>query len=406
MNKVKEPKIKTAPRISLNIWKFTWSAVLKALSKGSLRVINSDGTVSSYGEKSEQPALMEIHDASFYRKVILGGSIALGEAYVEGLWSSPDLSKLLVVLSGNCEKFGFLQKGISFFSRLMNRGLHLLRRNSKKKSLSNIQAHYDLSNEFYKTFLDQTMTYSSALFEGQEMSLESAQINKIKRILDLSEIDSGNRILEIGSGWGALAIEAAQRGCSVKTITLSKEQFDLTQARISEAGLERSIEIHMQDYREEDGLYDAVLSCEMIEAVGQEYLEEYFKVIRKALKPKGRAVIQAITIRDQDYEDYARSCDWIQKHIFPGGHLPSMGIIEKHIANIPDFEITEVASFGQDYAKTLSLWQENFFKAKSEVSRLGFDEAFQRKWNYYFSYCIAGFTNQMIDVRHIVFERK
>ena len=406
MNNVNEPEIKTAPKISLNIWKFTWSGVLKAISKGSLCVVNSDGTVRFYGEKSEQSAVMKINDSSFYRKVILGGSIALGEAYVEGLWSSPNLSKLLVVLSGNCEKFGFLQKGMSFFSRLMNRGLHLLRRNSKKKSLSNIQAHYDLSNEFYKTFLDQTMTYSSALFEGQGMSLESAQINKIKRILDLSELEENNRILEIGSGWGALAIEAAKRGCLVKTITLSKEQFELTQARIREAGLEPAIEIYMQDYREERGLYDVVISCEMIEAVGKEYLKEYFQVIRNVLKDKGRAVIQAITIRDQDYEDYARSCDWIQKHIFPGGHLPSLAIIKKHIAAIPDFEITKVASFGQDYAETLNRWQENFLSAKATVSQLGFDEAFQRKWNYYFSYCIAGFRNNMIDVRHIVLERK
>lgn len=387
-------------------WKQIWNGVLKMITVGSFKVTHADGSIVVYGEADLDPAEMIIHDASFYRRVIFGGSMALGESYVDGLWSSPDLSRCLTVLAANCQRFGRYQKGLSRIQSWINRVIHFFKQNTKKNSLTNIRAHYDLSNQFYQTFLDSSMTYSSAYYDSKPLSLEEAQQNKINRILDLSEMSEGDSILEIGSGWGALALRAFERGASVKTITLSQAQYDYVFDKIRALGSSASIGVHLQDYRDEGELYDCVVSCEMIEAVGKEYLACYFQKIRDVLKTKGKAVLQAITIRDEDYEDYANSCDWIQKYIFPGGHLPSIAQIRQELTEIDGIEIVEIHSFGGDYAKTLDCWKERFSQAKSSVEKLGFDESFQRKWHYYFSYCIAGFLNQMIDVHHIVFERK
>ena len=402
---MKDSPILKKEKLRRSVWRSIWNSAFKFFQGGSVQIIHPDGSSSFHGATSSDYAILEIKDNAFYKKVILGGSISFGEAYVGGLWTTPDLSKLLTALSKNCNQFGVLEKGASVLNQLLNNGLHLWRRNSKKKSLSNIQAHYDLSNDFYELFLDPSMTYSSALFENRDCSLEEAQIQKINRILDLAEVKTGDTILEIGSGWGSLAIEAAKRGCSVKTITLSKEQYDLANNKICQLGLGETIQVCLQDYRDESGIYDAVVSCEMIEAVGKEYLEQYFSVIQGALKPNAKAVIQAITIRDSDYNEYSKSCDWIQKHIFPGGHLPSIKVIKAITENLIGFELCAINSFGIDYAKTLGIWQKKFNQASSDIERLGFDESFLRKWNYYFSYCIAGFTNQMINVSHITFQK-
>ena len=388
------------------LWQHLWSGVFKLIAVGSLKVTHADGSVAHYGQADADPVEMIIHEASFYRRVIFGGSMALGECYVEGLWASPDLSSCLSVLAANCRRFGRYQKGLSLIQSWINRLLHLFKQNTKKNSLNNIRAHYDLSNQFYQTFLDPSMTYSSAYYDSKPLSLEAAQRNKINRILDLLEIREGDALLEIGSGWGALALRALKRGASVKTITLSQAQFDYVREKIKTLDASAPIELKLQDYRDEMGLYDCVVSCEMIEAVGKEYLACYFQKIRDVLKFKGKAVLQAITIRDEDYEDYANSCDWIQRYIFPGGHLPSISQIRQELSQIDGIEIVEMHSFGGDYAKTLSCWQERFSEAKLSVENLGFDESFQRKWQYYFSYCIAGFLNKMIDVKHIVLERK
>ena len=388
------------------LWQHLWSGVFKLIAVGSLKVTHADGSVAHYGQADADPVEMIIHEASFYRRVIFGGSMALGECYVEGLWASPDLSSCLSVLAANCRRFGRYQKGLSLIQSWINRLLHLFKQNTKKNSLNNIRAHYDLSNQFYQTFLDPSMTYSSAYYDSKPLSLEAAQRNKINRILDLLEIREGDALLEIGSGWGALALRALKRGASVKTITLSQAQFDYVREKIKTLDASAPIELKLQDYRDEMGLYDCVVSCEMIEAVGKEYLACYFQKIRDVLKFKGKAVLQAITIRDEDYEDYANSCDWIQRYIFPGGHLPSISQIRQELSQIDGIEIVEMHSFGGDYAKTLYCWQERFSEAKLSVEELGFDESFQRKWQYYFSYCIAGFLNKMIDVKHIVLERK
>jgi cyclopropane-fatty-acyl-phospholipid synthase len=349
---------------------------------------------------------LQIRHPSFFKKVLRGGSVGFGEAYVEGLWTTNDLSALLKLLARNQQDVGRLRKGFSYLTQRLNRLGHVARRNTRVKSRQNIQEHYDLSNEFYQLFLDPSMTYSSALFAHYYESLEQAQLNKIDRMLDLAAVGQGDHLLEIGTGWGALALRAAQRGCRVTTITLSEAQFALAQQRFAAAGVSEQIDLRLQDYRDLDGRFDAVVSCEMIEAVGHEYLASYFETIRDCLKPRARAVLQAITIPDDRYAAYCSSCDWIQKYIFPGGHLPSPGAIQAQVDAAREIKVILSESFGRHYAETLRRWAKAFNHNRSELSALSFDSKFQRKWNYYFSYCEAGFDTDLIDVKHIVIKRK
>lgn len=380
--------------------------LLRNLHSGSLKIEFPSGASAIVGDSNELTANLKILDSSFFGKVINGGSVGLGETYMEGLWSTEDLSALLKLLAKNQQNVGGLRKGFSFLARQFNRFIHLSRRNTVKQSRQNIQEHYDLSNDFYSLWLDETMTYSSALFTAKDESLKAAQINKIDRMLDLSGIQAGQHILEIGTGWGAMALRAAQRGCRVTTITLSEEQLSYAKERFIEAGIDSQIDLRLQDYRDLEGQFDAVVSCEMIEAVGKEYLPSYFQKIGECLKPGARAVIQAITIPDERYEAYCGSCDWIQKHIFPGGHLPSPGAIEEHVHQAGDMEVLSMSGFGYDYAETLRRWADTFNASIEPVEKLGFDERFQRKWNYYLSYCEAGFDADLIDVKHVVVQAK
>jgi cyclopropane-fatty-acyl-phospholipid synthase len=378
---------------------------LRRLKGGAVELRLPSGVIVVAGEEGHVPLPLEIRNEAFFGKVFGGGSVGFGEAYVDGDWSTQDLPGLLELLGRNEPDLGRLGRGFSALSRALNRLYHRARRNTPERSRENISEHYDLSNDFYATFLDAGMTYSSALFHGPEDTLEQGQRNKINRMLDLSSVSEGSRLLEIGSGWGSLALAAAERGCGVKTVTLSREQYDYASERFTSAGCGERIDVALEDYRRLEGAYDAVVSCEMIEAVGHEYLEEYFRVVRRCLKPGGRAVIQVITIPDERYERYRRSCDWIQKHIFPGGHLPSPGALGEAIRTAEDLEVERVDAFGQDYAETLRLWRERFNAGRDAVLALGFDEAFRRKWNYYFAYCEAGFRAGLIDVQHWVLRR-
>lgn len=379
--------------------------LLRNLKYGSVRVIFPSGASRMLGDHSYPVCTLQIQNKAFFKKVFAGGSVGLGEAYVDGDWDTPDLTRLLTVFANNQKDLGRVRQGFSLMTQYLNRVYHRARRNTLEKSVVNIQAHYDLSNDFYATFLDPTMTYSSACFASTKDRLEDAQWRKIDRMLDLTGVQPGDSILEIGSGWGALAQRAAERGCCVRTVTLSKEQFDYAKARFEQAGVTDRVQIEMLDYRNLDGQYDAVISCEMIEAVGREYLESYFAKIRDCLKPGAKAVIQAITIPDDRYERYSRSCDWIQKYIFPGGHLPSPGAIEQHVAHAGKMQVKRMQGFGRDYAETLKRWAAAFNASQERVSALGFDAEFCRKWNYYFSYCEAGFLTDLIDVKHVVIGR-
>lgn len=376
--------------------------MLSGIHSGSLRIEFPSGATVVVGDHAMPLLTLQILRPEFFRRVLSGGSVGFGEAYVDGLWTTSNLSGLLKLLARNQQNVGRLRKGFSVVASQLNRFYHLARRNTLKKSRENIQAHYDLSNDFYASFLDPTMTYSSACFNNYDESLEAAQLNKIDRMLDLAGVKAGDHILEIGSGWGALALRAAERGCRVKTITLSDEQFAFAQQRFVDADLDDQIEICIQDYRALTGQFDAVLSCEMIEAVGKEYLPSYFKTIRDCLKPGAKAVIQSITISDDRYDQYCRSCDWIQKHIFPGGHLPSPAAIHELVADAGSMQVERMDAFGRDYAETLRRWAKDFNSKRETINSLGFDESFRRKWNYYLSYCEAGFDTDLIDVQHVV----
>ena len=375
------------------------------LQGGCLRIYFPSGACVLIGDQTTPLIELLIKDTTFFRKVMSGGSVAFGESYVDGLWETSDLSGLLILLANNQREMGRILYGFSAITKKINQLYHRARRNTLEQSKENIQAHYDLSNAFYETFLDPTMTYSSALFHSKEETLEQAQWNKIDRILDLADLKPGDHVLEIGSGWGALAQRAAERGCTVKTITLSEEQYSYAKSRFKAAGLHDSITIELQDYRTLVGQFDAVVSCEMIEAVGREFLESYFSTIQQSLKPGAKAVIQAITIPDERYERYCNSCDWIQKYIFPGGHLPSPGAIEANVDQAGDMAVLAMEPFGHDYAETLHRWAVDFKAKQSAVNELGFDAQFCRKWNYYFSYCEAGFNAGLIDVQHVVLQR-
>lgn len=376
---------------------------LRRLRHGSLRVVLPSGAVAMLGDRQQPILELRILNAAFFGKVFASGSVGFGESYVDGDWETDDLTSLLHLLARNQSATGRIQRGLSWFAKQLNRMHHRARRNTVDQSKANIQEHYDLSNEFYGLFLDSSMTYSSGLFSDYYESLEQAQANKINRMLDLADVKSGDRILEIGSGWGALALAAARRGVHVTTITLSQEQYDYAADLFRREGVEDLVEIRLQDYRNLEGrTYDAVVSCEMIEAVGKEYLPSYFETISRSLKPQGKAVIQAITIPDERYANYCKSCDWIQKHIFPGGHLPSPRAIDESVKNVGEIRVSSSHGFGKDYAETLNRWAKAFNRNASRVSELGFDETFQRKWNYYFSYCSAGFEANLIDVKHIV----
>lgn len=394
---------KSNPRLKLHERIFI--RLVGVLRSGSLRVEFPGKRVVLVGDSKFPAQDLKIEDTRFFRTVFLGGDVGFGEAYVNGFWSTSNLSGLLLLLAREQGRTTRLHKVISSFAQLCDRVYHITRSNTPARSKQNIQAHYDLSNDFYKSFLDPTMTYSSALFLEKSESLEQAQINKIDRMLDLAEVKAGDSILEIGTGWGALAVRAALRGCRVKTITLSEKQHSFAQKQFEAAGVAGQIELCLQDYRTLEGQFDAALSCEMIEAVGKQYLESYFRIIQQSLKSGAKAVIQAITISEDRYEAYSRRCDWIQKHIFPGGHLPSLGAIRSHVNKVANLAVLSVDSFGRDYAETLRRWAGRFNANESKIRELGFDSAFCRKWNYYLSYCEAGFEAELIDVDHITLER-
>ncbi|TVP77952.1 MAG: class I SAM-dependent methyltransferase [Puniceicoccaceae bacterium] len=389
-------------RIRLRLIERLFARMLRRMRGGRIEITFPSGATARVGHGEASPVGMHIRRVAFFKKVLSGGSVGFGESYVDGDWDTPELSRLLGLFARNQKDLGRIGRGFSLLTQQMNRLYHQARRNTLEQSQANIQEHYDLSNDFYATFLDPSMTYSSACFASAEESLEAAQMRKIDRMLDLAEVGEGSTILEIGSGWGALALRAAQRGCRVKTITLSEAQYSYAQALFEREGVADRVEIALQDYRLQTGHYDAVLSCEMIEAVGREYLQSYFEIVSRSLKLGGKAVIQAITIPDARYESYSRRCDWIQKHIFPGGHLPSPEAIRRHVEQLGSARVLAMQSFGRDYAETLRRWAGAFNAAESEIDRLGFDASFRRKWNYYLSYCEAGFDADLIDVQHVV----
>lgn len=395
------PNIKHLPN-----WDRLLIHAFQQMQGGKIVLTLHDGNSLELGKGSRERADLRIHDSTVSKRILLGGAMALAETFMEGKWSSSDLSALIRVLGRSQQEMGPLARGTSNVLRKMDRMMHALRSNTKENASKNIREHYDLSNELYATFLDPTLTYSAGIFQETSDSLHDAQMRKMDRLIDRLDIQEGDQVLEIGSGWGACAIRMAQStGCRVTSLTLSVLQAEEARRRVKEAGLEDRVEIRLQDYRDINGAFDHVISVEMIEAVGHEFLPDYFRTVHSLLRPGGRFALQAITIPDERYETYNKSVDFIRKHIFPGGHLPSPGLLDQLRHTETGFEELDHYEFGSAYAETLRRWRYNFFAKLSEVRSLGFDDTFIRKWHYYLAYCEAGFDTGLIHVRQICYRK-
>ena len=371
--------------------------LIKFLEKIEIGSVTVNDDFSKTFGNGEPRATIEVVSPRFYRRTLLGGDLGFAESYAKSEWFTDNLTNLISILILNKEKLSGLNIGWNFMTKIFARIGHWRRRNTLSGSKRNIQEHYDLSNEMFMTFLDKTMTYSCGFFENKNDSLYQAQINKIDKILDKVNLEAGDHLLEIGSGWGALAKRAVDRtGCKVTTITLSERQYTYVKKLIKEEKLEDNINIELMDFRKMEGAYDKIVSVEMIEAIGFDLFNPYFAKIESLMKPGGRAAIQAITYPDENYDIYRKGCDFIQKFIFPGSLLPSVAAM-KNSVRLTEMEVEDLERIGPHYATTLSLWNKNFNENIEDIKELGFDQYFINLWNYYFSYCEAGFANGTID---------
>ena len=376
---------------------------LARLEHGQL-VLIEDGERQVFGSTGS-PLLGEIHilDTAAWGLVASKGSIGAAEAFIHGYWSSPDLTAVVRVFVSNLEVLDALEGGLTKLGRPLIQALHWLNRNTRKGSQKNIAAHYDLGNDLFEQFLDPTMMYSAAQFLHADDSLEQAQLNKLQRICQKLALKPTDHLLEIGTGWGSMALYAAQHyGCKVTTTTLSKEQYAFTAKRIEALGLQDQVTLLLKDYRDLTGQYDKLVSIEMIEAVGHRFLPTYFKQCAHLLKGNGLMLLQAITIREQRYEQAKDSVDFIQRYIFPGGALPCVQKMLEIVSRDTDMNLLHMEDFGLHYARTLRLWHENFRLAHSRLSELGYDDYFLRLWEYYLCYCEGGFLERTIGTAQLL----
>ncbi|MGR5171999.1 class I SAM-dependent methyltransferase [Vibrio owensii] len=390
---------------------------LQKMEIGCLTVIESFKTETTErserfstpnGDYNGEPvaATIEVKHPGFYSRLLQGGSIAAGEAYMDGWWDSPDLTALMKLMALNLRALDKLEEQGSWLTKLLYKFSHWSNRNSEENSRKNIHAHYDLGNNLYEAFLDTNMLYSSALYNNADDSLEQAQINKMDRLCQQLELKPTDHVVEIGTGWGAMAIYMAEQyGCQVTTTTISEEQHAYAEQKIKERGLENRITLLKEDYRNLTGTYDKLVSIEMIEAVGKQFLPSYIKVCESLLKSGGLMAIQAITIADQRYDYYSNNVDFIQKYIFPGGFLPSVTSLTQATTKYSDLVTRDLFDIGLDYAKTLNEWHLRFNRSESEVRSFGYDERFVRMWRYYLSYCEGGFLARTISAVHMTFQR-
>lgn len=380
-------------------------SALERVRRGRLALTLPDGSTRVFGE-ADTPlaATLVVTRAAFFRRVLLWGDVGFGEAYQAGDFTTDDLPALIRLFIENGEAMEVDHSWWASWGKVRNRLRHLLNRNTESGSRRNIYAHYDLGNEFFSLFLDPTMLYSCARFEEGD-DLEAAQRRKVASILDKARVKAGDRVLEIGSGWGTCAIEAARRGAKVTTITISRRQYDHVRARLAREGLSGEVTVLLRDYRKMEGTFDKIVSIEMIEAVGHEFLGTFFATCDRLLAPDGLVVIQAITIPDQRYEAYRRGCDWIQKHVFPGALLPSLTALCEAMTRHSTLIVEDVENIGIHYARTLREWRRALLGAPAAVNALGFDDAFLRTWDYYFSYCEAGFQTRTLGDLQLVLTR-
>ena len=387
-------------------------AQLAKMNAGTLNLLLPNGEHLTFGNGDDEiSASITVNHPDFFKRIVLYGDVGFGEAYVEGLWDTNNITQVISWVLLNIDNAALVSgsKAKAFALNVMkwlNDLYHTNRSNTLKGSRKNISEHYDLNNDFFATFLDPTMTYSGACYNRENMNLEEAQIEKYKRLCTQLHLQPGDHVLEIGSGWGGNAIYMAKNyGCKVTSLTLSAEQQKLAMQKVEEAGLSHKIEIRLQDYREVEGTFDKIISIEMLEAVGHKYLNTYFEKCNGLLKKDGILAIQVITCPDSRYEQLRTGIDWIQKYIFPGSLLPSVGAINEAVNQTGDLSLIDLKDIGLDYAQTLKAWFHKFNSALSEVRSLGFDETFIRKWNYYLCYCEAAFAMRNIHVMQLIYVR-
>jgi cyclopropane-fatty-acyl-phospholipid synthase len=385
------------------------AGLLRALGRlqhGQIRLIEA-AAEHRFGQITERCALsatIRVLDGRFYAKAAFGGSVGAGEAYIQGYWSCDDLTALIRIMVVNRSALKHMERGAARLSRPLRRATHWLRRNSREGSARNIAAHYDIGNELYRLMLDETMAYSCGIFEREQATLAEASRAKFDAACRKLALGPADHLLEIGTGWGGLAIHAAQHyGCRVTTTTISRAQHDYARERIEAAGLGERITLLLTDYRELSGCYDKLVSIEMVEAVGARYLPTFFARCSELLAPHGAMLLQAITIQDQLYAEALASVDYIQRFIFPGSFIPSVSALLDAVSEATDLKLFHLEDIGPHYARTLALWRRNFFEHLDEVRRLGYPQSFVRLWEFYLCYCEGGFAERQLgDVQMLL----
>ena len=392
-------------------WNKMGDKFLSKIKIGDLEVQFSTGLIKRYGNKGYPKAKLVLNNASLFKRLTFYGDIGFAESYMDKDFDCDDLTSLIKIALLNSNELQTKsedEKGFSLYNLFpfFNKVKHYLRKNSKTKAQKNISEHYDLSNEFFKLMLDDTMMYSAAVFQNEHDELFEAQNRKIDVLANKLNLKKGSKVLEIGSGWGAMAMHLVKKyECEVTTLTLSKEQKKLCEQRFIEHEIEESVNIMLKDYRDMKGQFDAIIAVEMFEAVGREYFDIFFKKCQSLLNPRGVLVMQIITMPDQRYTSYCKGTDFIQKYIFPGGHLPSVGKILETTTKHTKLNLLHMEDFTEHYAKTLNVWHEKFIDNLDEVKKLGFDEYFIRMWKMYLCYCEAGFLTRNINLVQLVFTR-
>jgi len=369
-------------------------------------ILREENKEMRFGEPNQAfpiPVTIHVDSMNFYTELALGGSVGAGEAYMHGLWSCDDLTLLTRILLRNRHTLDAMDSSLSRFKAPAHKFLHWLNRNTRDGSRRNIESHYDLGNQLFELFLDETMMYSSAIYEDPSHDLDQAAFAKIDRICKKLDLNPEDRVLEIGTGWGGFAIHAAKHyDCHVTTTTISREQYEHARQRVEEEGLSDRIELLMVDYRDLEGRYDKLVSIEMIEAIGHQYLDTYFETCSQLLKPHGMMLLQAITIADQRYESAKNSVDFIKRFIFPGGFLPSVTAMTDAITRKTDMRVYHLEDIGEHYATTLRHWRQRFFDRVDDVRALGYPDGFVRMWEFYLSYCEGGFLERVIGTAQML----
>ena len=354
----------------------------------------------------EYDVSLQIHDAEAYRNIALNGSVGAGESYMTGDWSSDNLPLLIRVLARNKDVVDNIDGGLANIGKVLLKGFHYLNRNTEKGSRRNIAAHYDLGNDMFELFLDPTMMYSSGIFPAETSSMEEASVYKLDRICQKLQLTAEDHLVEIGTGWGSMAIHAAKHyGCKVTTTTISEEQFAWAERRVREEGLEDKITLLKKDYRALEGQFDKLVSIEMIEAVGHQFLNTYIETCSRLLKDDGIALIQAITIDDQRYEQAKNEVDFIKRYIFPGSFIPCVTAISQAVSRASDMKMIHMEDITPHYARTLDAWRQRFLSNKEQIKALGYDDTFIRLWDFYFAYCEGGFAERVIGDVQLIFAK-